>query len=136
MPFDHERLDVYRVALDSIVLADETIAQLPRGRSHLADQLHRAATSIVLNIAEGAGKLSKPDKRRYDLSASGSATERAAIFVSPPGSVGPMITGITGNQGPTRWSGDGSSRSLPRRKSARGRGARHTRRSGVPGPLR
>ena len=30
MPFDHERLDVYRVALEFIVLADDTIAQLPR----------------------------------------------------------------------------------------------------------
>jgi four helix bundle protein len=80
MPFDHERLDVYRVALDFIVLADDTIAQLPRGRSHLADQLHRAATSIVLTIAEGAGKFSKPDKRRYYLSAAGSATECAALF--------------------------------------------------------
>ena len=78
--FDHERLDVYRVALDFIVIMDDTIAQLPRGRSHLADQLHRAATSIVLNIAEGAGKFSKPDKRRYYLSAIGSATECAAIF--------------------------------------------------------
>ena len=80
MPFDHERLDVYRAALDFIIIADDTIAQLPRGRSHLADQLHRAATSIVLNIAEGAGKFSKPDKRRYYLSAVGSATECAAIF--------------------------------------------------------
>ena len=80
MPFDHERLDVYRVARDFIVLADDTIAQLPRGRSHLADQLHRAATSIVLNIAEGAGKFSKPDQRRYSLSAAGSTTECAALF--------------------------------------------------------
>ena len=31
--------------------------------------------SIVLNIAEGAGKYSPGDKRRYYLSASGSATE-------------------------------------------------------------
>ena len=80
MPFDHERLDVYRVALEFIVVADDAITQLPRGRSHLADQLHRAATSIVLNIAEGAGKFSKPDKRRDYLSAAGSATECAAIF--------------------------------------------------------
>ena len=75
-----KRLDVYRAALDFIIIADDTIAQLPRGRSHLADQLHRAATSIVLNIAEGAGKFSKPDKRRYYLSAAGSTTECAAIF--------------------------------------------------------
>src|SRR5262249_31498039 len=42
---------------------------LPRGRSHLADQFTRASTSILLNLAEGAGKLSKPDKRRYYLTA-------------------------------------------------------------------
>jgi four helix bundle protein len=78
MPFDHERLDVDRVALDFLVLADDTIAQLPRGRSHLADPLHRAATSIVLPLAEGAGTFSQPDKRRDDLSAAGSATECAA----------------------------------------------------------
>ena len=80
MAFDHERLDVYRVALDLLVLTDDTIEHLPRGRSHLADQLSRAATSIVLNIAEGAGKYSKADKRRYYVTAIGSATESAAIF--------------------------------------------------------
>ena len=80
MPFDHERLDVYQLALDLLVLVDDTIEHLPRGRSHLADQLGRAATSIVLNIAEGAGKFSKPDKRRYYLTAVGSATESAAIY--------------------------------------------------------
>jgi len=80
MGLDHERLDVYQVALDFLVLADEVIQQLPRGRSHLADQLTRASTSIVLNLAEGSGKFSRPDKRRYYLSSSGSATESAAIF--------------------------------------------------------
>jgi four helix bundle protein len=80
MPFDHERLDVYQLALDFLVLADDTIENLPRGRSHLADQLGRAATSIVLNSAEGAGKFSKPDKRRYYLTAVGSATECAAVY--------------------------------------------------------
>ena len=34
----------------------------------------------MLDIAEGAGKFSKPDKRRYYLSAAGSATECAALF--------------------------------------------------------
>jgi four helix bundle protein len=34
----------------------------------------------VLNIAEGAGKVSKPDKRRYYLTARGSATESAALL--------------------------------------------------------
>src|SRR5260370_25777511 len=79
MPFDHERLDVYQLALDFLAIADEIVEHLPRGRSHLADQLTRAATSIVLNIAEGAGKFSKLDKRRYYLTAAGSTTESAAI---------------------------------------------------------
>jgi len=80
MAFDHEKLDVYNVALDFLIEADSLIERLPRGRGHLADQLTRAATSIVLNIAEGAGKYSGPDKRRYFLSAMGSTTESAAIF--------------------------------------------------------
>lgn len=80
MPFDHERLDVYQTALDFVVVAEELIQQLPRGRSHLADQLHRATTSVVLNIAEGAGKFSPSDKRRFYLIARGSTTECAAIL--------------------------------------------------------
>ena len=34
----------------------------------------------MLNIAEGVGKHSKPDKRRYYLTARGSATESAALL--------------------------------------------------------
>ena len=60
MVLDHERLDVYRLALDFLVFAHQVIEALPRGRSHLCDQLTRASTSIVLNLAEGAGKHSKP----------------------------------------------------------------------------
>jgi four helix bundle protein len=80
MQFDHERLDVYRVALDFLVLAERLIAALPRGRRHLADQLGRASLSIVNNIAEGAGKTSPADKRRYYDTARGSATESAALL--------------------------------------------------------
>jgi four helix bundle protein len=80
MGFDHERLDVYHLALDFLVVANGVIEALPRGRSHLADQFTRAATSIVLNLAEGAGTYSKPDKRRYYLTARGSATESAALL--------------------------------------------------------
>ncbi|MBL8610908.1 MAG: hypothetical protein JNL38_26435, partial [Myxococcales bacterium] len=35
---DHERLDVYHLALDFLVFANNVIEGLPRGRSHLADQ--------------------------------------------------------------------------------------------------
>jgi four helix bundle protein len=80
MELDHERLDVYHLALDFLVFANDVIEALPRGRSHLADQFTRASTSILLNLAEGAGRLSKPDKRRYYLTARGSATESAALL--------------------------------------------------------
>jgi len=56
---DHERLDVYHLALDFLVFANGALEALPRGRSPLADPFTRAATSIVLNLAEGAGKHSK-----------------------------------------------------------------------------
>jgi len=39
-----------------------------------------ASLSIVLNLAEGAGKHSKLDKRRYYVTARGSATESAALL--------------------------------------------------------
>src|SRR5688500_9891375 len=81
MQLDHERLDVYDLALEFLVLANGIIDGLPRGRSHLADQFTRASLSIVLNLAEGAGKHSKLDKRRYYVTARGSATESAALLV-------------------------------------------------------
>ncbi len=80
MHFDHERLDVYQLAVDFLVYADGVIRKLPRGRAHFSDQLGRAALSVVLNIAEGAGKVSAADKRRYYLTARGSATESAALL--------------------------------------------------------
>jgi four helix bundle protein len=78
--FDHERLHVYHAALDFLPIAEELVAQLPSGRAYLGDQLHRASTSIVLNIAEGAGEFSKRDKARFYRMALRSATECAAVF--------------------------------------------------------
>src|SRR5262249_28292963 len=39
--FEHERLDMYRAAIEFLVLADMIAAALPRGRAYLADQLRR-----------------------------------------------------------------------------------------------
>jgi hypothetical protein len=63
--FDHERLDVYTAAVDFVVLAHGILSSLPSGHGDLADQLRRAATSIALNIAEGAGEYSKAEKARF-----------------------------------------------------------------------
>jgi four helix bundle protein len=42
--------------------------------------MHRAAVSITLNIAEGAGEFSKGDKARFYRMAKRSATECAAVL--------------------------------------------------------
>ena len=78
--FDHEKLDVYRAAADFVSLASEIVRDLPRGRAYLADQLQRAALSITLNIAEGAGEFSSKDKSRFYGIAKRSTTECAAIL--------------------------------------------------------
>jgi four helix bundle protein len=78
--FDHEKLDVYVAAIDFVVLANEVVEHLPKGRSYLALQLQRAATSVGLNIAEGAGEFSGSDKARFYRMARRSATECAAIL--------------------------------------------------------
>jgi four helix bundle protein len=79
MHFDHERLDVYAAAIDFVALAHQTSATLPPGHGHLSDQLRRAATSIVLNIAEGAGEFSSLEKARFYRMARRSATECAGV---------------------------------------------------------
>ena len=77
---DHQRLDAYRLSLEFLVDARGHIQRLPSGHADLADQLLRAATSIPLNIAEGAGEFSSRDKARFYRMARRSATECAAIL--------------------------------------------------------
>jgi four helix bundle protein len=74
----HERLDVYRLALEF----RRSLAPFSkvRGIGPLRDQLFRAADSVVLNIAEGAGRNSRSDKQRHYEIAKGSATESAAAL--------------------------------------------------------
>jgi four helix bundle protein len=47
---------------------------------NLKDQLKRASLSIVLNIAEGAGKFSKNDKKNFYVISKGSVNECVAII--------------------------------------------------------
>lgn len=78
--FDHENLDAYQVSIDLVILIDEIVEHLPRGRAYLADQFLRAGTSVVLNIAEGAGEYSSTEKSRFYRMAKRSSTECAGIL--------------------------------------------------------
>ena len=78
--FGFEKLDVYQAAIEFIRLAGQVIVDLPPGYHPYADQLRRAALSIAVNIAEGVGRTSAGDRRRYYGIARGSAMECAAIL--------------------------------------------------------
>ena len=77
---DHEKLDVYHISVEFVVVADDVVEHLPRGRAYLGDQLQRAALSISLNIAEGAGEYSSEEKARFYRMARRSATECAGVL--------------------------------------------------------
>ena len=76
---DHEKLEVYQASLAFISWLEPILRQLPKGLA-VADQLDRASTSIPLNIAEGNGKFTRPDRCRYFDNARGSALESAAAL--------------------------------------------------------
>lgn len=73
-------LEVYQVAIRFLPLAAVLADGFPPRHGALADQLRRASVSIPLNIAEGSGKSSGPDQRRFYAMARGSAMECAAIL--------------------------------------------------------
>ena len=76
---DCERLDCYRVAVEFQTLAARLVTNRRLGVT-LRDQLDRASVSIVLCIAEGAGRRTAPDKAQFFAIARGSATECAAVL--------------------------------------------------------
>ena len=77
--FDHEKLTVYQDAIRFTAWADELLETLPKSLAAY-DQLDRASTSIPLNIAEGNGKHTAPDRCRFFDIARGSALECAACL--------------------------------------------------------
>ena len=78
MTFGHEKLDVYRAAIDYVGWAYRLCERLKAHRN-AKDQLLRASQAIPLNIAEGNGKATEGDRRRFFEIARGSALECGAI---------------------------------------------------------
>jgi len=76
----HEKLDVYRCAIDLLALSAKLIESVPRGNASVVDQLRRASMSIPLNIAESAGTRATSERRRYLSIARGSALECSAVL--------------------------------------------------------
>ena len=78
MGFGHEKLDVYRAAIEYVGWAYRYCENL-KGHRNAKDQLLRASQAIPLNIAEGNGKATDGDRRRYFEIARGSALECGAV---------------------------------------------------------
>lgn len=77
--FDFEKLDVYKKSkrVNSRIRNYLKIENIDRATSN---QLMRASLSICLNIAEGSGRFTKPDRRNFYVIARSSAFEVVAIL--------------------------------------------------------
>ena len=66
-PLDHERLDVYRLAVEFVAWVGELIDNGPLKGCKISAVKHLddSSRSILNNIAEGNGKRSRPDRCRF-----------------------------------------------------------------------
>ena len=90
---DHERLDVFRVALEFAAMVP---ALAKAARPALRDQLERASSSIALTLAEGCARRTRRDRHHFFSIAQGSAMECAAAIDIL------RVTGCLGREDATR----------------------------------
>lgn len=78
---DHENLRCYNQLMCVAEGLAKRVAKWPRGYGNLIDQLRRAMTSAVLNLAEGNGKRSShAERRRFFEISMGSISEVSACL--------------------------------------------------------
>jgi four helix bundle protein len=78
--FDFEKLTVYQKATELNILLFKYLYKEKTIDPILRDQLKRATLSVVLNLAEGTGRVSRADKKRFYTIARSSVFECAAIL--------------------------------------------------------
>lgn len=77
--FDFEKLTVYHKAKEFNAATWKYLKKNQIDRS-TADQLRRASLSIVLNISEGSGRFSKPDRKNFFTISRSSVFEVVAVY--------------------------------------------------------
>jgi four helix bundle protein len=77
--FDFEKFPVYQKAELQYSKILKVIVQSKIDKN-IKDQLKRASLSIILNIAEGAGKFTKNDKKNFYIISKGSVNECVALI--------------------------------------------------------
>jgi len=72
----HKKLEVWQRSLDLVEEVYRVTAKFPREEKYgLVPQMRRAAISVVSNIAEGAGRKNKKEKKQFFYIARSSLTE-------------------------------------------------------------
>jgi len=78
---NHEKLECFRQLMSLAEDLAKRVAKWPKGNGFLADQLNRAMTSAVLNLAEGNGKrIYRKERRRFFQISLGSIAEVSAAL--------------------------------------------------------
>jgi four helix bundle protein len=77
--FEFQNLEVYKKAKTFHLESKQLIQSIQLDKT-TKDQLSRASFSIPLNIAEGSGRFSKPDRRNFFIISRGSVFECVAII--------------------------------------------------------
>lgn len=78
-PFQHHRLDAYRVALQALVLGDTIARAMPGGYGCIKDQFRRALTHAFAGVSEAAARTGADRQARF-RAARGEAGEAAALL--------------------------------------------------------
>ena len=82
--FSHEKLEVYQLALSFVGWLANLLPELKANKEarigEVVDQIDRASTSIVLNLAKGNGRRATKQRARFFDDARGSATECAGCL--------------------------------------------------------
>ena len=78
--FDHERLEVYQIAIEFVAWSERVLESCKGKASSAKQHLDETSSSIPNNIAEGNGKWSKRDRKKFFEIARGSALECASCL--------------------------------------------------------
>ena len=78
--FDFEKLDIYQVLRDLNYKVFSFLNEDKKIDSYVKDQWKRASQSSVLNLAEGTGRMTIPDKKHFLTISRGSIFESVALM--------------------------------------------------------
>ncbi len=79
---NHKKLKCYCLLLETAKNVPAILRSLPRGNAYIEDQLKRALSSAILNLAEGNGRTSRKERNRFfDISLASLSEVSAAIDI-------------------------------------------------------